>query len=145
MNQVTYHHYGTTILNAPIALLRRDLHTILSVPADLVHTVGCTTSVLEEVVDCASGSHTLIYRSTKGAPELAEYVASCMLACVADAPNTTFVEWEREYRPAESVNRDTVQPIVSALVEQDQAIASRLAADYGSTEVFFIDYTLGGA
>jgi hypothetical protein len=144
MNQVTYHHYGTTILNAPIALLRRDIYTILSVRADLVRSVGCT-AILEEVVDCASGSHTLIYRSTKGAPELAEYVASCTLACVADAPDTTFVEWEREYRPVESASRDKVQPIVSALVEQDRAIASRLAADYGSAEVFYIDYTLGGA
>jgi hypothetical protein len=144
MNQVTYHYYGATLLDAPIALLQDDIHTILSVPADLIRTVGCTT-ILEEAVDCASGLHTLSCHSMTGAPELAEYVATYTLASVADAPHTTFVEWMREYRPAVSANRDKVQPFVSALADQDREIALRLAGEYGSTDVFYIDYTLGGA
>jgi hypothetical protein len=145
MNQVTYHHYGATILNAPIAQLRRDIHAIFSIPSDLVRTVGHTAAVLEEAVDCGSGSHMLSYRSTLCAPELAEYCATYKLASVADAPHTTFVEWTRDYRPAEPVGRDQVQPLVSSLIDQDRALASRFSVEYGSAEVFYIDYTLGCA
>jgi hypothetical protein len=145
MNQLTYHHYGATVLNAPIAQLRRDMHTILNVPPDLVRTRGHTAAVLEEVIDRVAGTHTLAYRSTVCAPEIAEYVATCTLACGADAPHTTFIEWMREYRPAALTDNDQMRPFVSALIDQDQAIAAQFAAEYGSTEVFYIDYTLGGA
>ena len=145
MNQLTYHQYSATVLNAPIAQLRRDMQAILNVPPDLVRAGGFTTAVLEEVIDRVAGTHTLAYRSTTCAPEIAEYVATCTLACGADAPHTTFIEWMRAYRPAALTDNDQMRPFVSALINQDQAIASRFVAEYGSTEVFSIDYTLGGA
>jgi hypothetical protein len=144
MNHVTYHHYGATILDAPIAQLRGDMDTILNAPSALELSVGRTTGVLKEITGHRAGSHTLIYRSTMDVPEIAEYVTTWTLACVADAPHTTFVEWMREYRPATSTNHDQIRPIVSALIDQDRAIASRFAAEYGSPEVVYIDYTLGG-
>jgi hypothetical protein len=138
---VTYHHYGATVLNAPINQLRCDMHAVLNVAQDTVRT----TAVMEEGIDSVAGTHTLTYRSTTCAPEIAEYVATCTLQRVADAPHTTFVEWMRAYRPAAPTDNDQIRPFVSSLVDQDQAIASRFAAEYGSTEVLYIDYTLGGA
>jgi hypothetical protein len=85
----------------------------------------------------------LTYRSTMGAPEIAEYVATWTLTCSADAPHMTFVEWMREYRPAALTNHDQLRPFVSALIDQDRDIAARFAAQYGSPEVVYIDYTLG--
>ena len=143
MNHVTYHHYGATILDAPIAQLHGDMDAILNAPLNLARMTGYTTAVIEEITDHAAGSHTLTYRSIKGVPEIAKYIATWTLASVADAPHTTFVEWMREYRPAVSGNHDQIRPFVSALVEQDCAIASRFAAEYGSPEVMYIDYTLG--
>ena len=87
----------------------------------------------------------LTYCSTVYALELKEYSATCTLASVADAPHTTFVEWMRAYRPAARADDDQIRPFVSSLLDQDQAITSRLAAEYGSPEVLYIDYTLGGA
>jgi hypothetical protein len=145
MNQVTYHHYGTAILNAPIAQLRRDIHTILNVPSNVIPSVGRTTAILEEVTDCGAGSYTLTYRSTMCAPELVEYAASCTLASSADAPQAIFVECKREYRPTAAADHNQLQPFVSSLIDQDRAFASWFAAEYGSAEVFYIDYTLGGA
>jgi len=166
---VTYHHYGASVIHAPLAQLRRDMHAILNVPADLVRAAGratdvaaaasseqgrpCVqlaiqlgaTAVLEEAIDSMAGKHTLIYRSTSCAPGIAEYVATCTLQCVEDAPHTTFVEWMRAYRPAARADDDQIRPFVSSLLDQDQAITSRLAAEYGSPEVLYIDYTLGGA
>jgi hypothetical protein len=156
----TYHHYGASVINAPIDQLQREMHTILNVPEDTARAarraIGTTaaavaeqsqpcvqlddTTILEEVIDRVSGTHTLTYRSTTCAPEVAQYVATCTLQRVADAPNTTFVEWMRMYRPA---GHDQIRRFVSALVDQDQAIASRFAAEYGSAEVLYIDYTLG--
>src|SRR5215208_5174820 len=131
MNHVTYHHYGATILDAPITQLHGDMDAILN----LARTTGYTTAVIEEITDHAAGAHTLTYRSIEGVPEIAKYIATWTLASVADAPHTTFVEWMREYRPAVSGNHDQIQPFVSALIEQDRAIASRFAAEYGSPEV----------
>ncbi|HET9220960.1 MAG TPA: hypothetical protein VFO07_00565 [Roseiflexaceae bacterium] len=165
---VTCHHYGATVLDAPIHQLRRDMYTILNVPEAIVRTPRRATSVaaivvaeqsqpcvqlaiepddttiLEEVIDRVSGTHALTYRWTMCAPEIAEYAATCTLQRMADAPNTTFVEWTRAYRLAAPADRDQVRRFVRALVDQDRAIASHLAAEYGSTEVLYIDYTLGG-
>jgi hypothetical protein len=165
---VTYHHYGVAILNAPVDRLRQDMFAVLNVPHDSVDTTGRATAsadaasaelgrsrlspamqlgvttVLEEVINRASGRHTLTYQSAICAPEIAEYVATCSLQRVADAPHTTFVEWMREYR-LDAADGDRIHPLVSALVDHDQAIASRFAAEYDSAEVLVIDYTLGSA
>ena len=165
---VTYHNYGASVINAPIAQLRQDMHAILNVPADLVRAAGCATdaaagaspeqgqpfvqlaiqlgatAVLEEAIDRVARKHTLTYRATTCAPEIAEYVATCTLQCVEEAPHTTFVEWMRVYRPAARTVQDQIRLFVNSLVDQDQAIISRLAAEYGSAEVLYIDYTLGG-
>jgi hypothetical protein len=161
---MTYHHYGAAVLNAPIAQLRRDMPAILNVPPDLVRAAGRTaagasarrqpclqlaiqigdTAVLEEAIDRVAGTHTLTYHSTACAPEIADYVATCTLQSVAHAPHTTFVEWTHEYRPAAPADVERIRPFARTLVDQDQALASWLAAEYGSTEVLYLDYTLGG-
>ncbi len=143
MNRLTYHHYGATILDAPIAQLRSDMDAILNMPLDLARPIGHPSTILKETTDCASGTHTLAYRSTMCAPELAEYVITWTFACVADAPHMTFVEWTREYRPATPAGHDQIRPFVSALIDQDRAITSRFATEYGNPEVIYIDYTLG--
>jgi hypothetical protein len=140
MNHVTYHHYGAAILDVPIAQLHGDMDAILNAPLNLRHPI----TVVEEMTDCVVGMHTLIYRSTMCVPEIAEYVATWTLACIADAPHTTFVEWMREYRPAAPSNHVQIWPFVRALIDQDREIASRFAAEYGSPEIVYIDYTLGG-
>lgn len=169
MMSVTFHHYGASVVNASIAQLRRDMHAMLNVPADLVRAAGRAanaaasasseqgrpfvqlaiqlgaTAFLEEAIDGVAGKHTLTYRSTTCAPEIAEYVATCTLQRLEDAPHMTFVEWMRAYRPAARADNDQIRPFVSSLLDQDQAITSRLAAEYGSPEVLCIDYTLGGA
>jgi len=144
MNRETYHHYGATILDASIAQLRGDMDAILNAPLDLANPTGRPRTILKETTDCAAGTHTLTCRSTTCAPELAEYVITWTLACAADAPHTTFVEWMREYRPAAPAGHDQISPFVSTLIDQDRAIASWFAAEYGSPEVIYIDYTLGG-
>lgn len=165
---LTYHHYGASLIHAPIAQLRRDMQAILNAPADLVRAAERATdaavaasseqgrpavqlaiqlgaiAVLEEAIDGVAGKHTLTYRSTTCTSEIAEYVATCTLLCVEEAPHTTFVEWMREYRPAARADHEQIRPFVSSLLDQDQAIASRLATEYGSAEVLYIDYTLGG-
>jgi hypothetical protein len=164
---LTYHHYSATVLNTPINQLERDLYTILNVPKGIVcearratgsaaatlaeQSHPCVqlsiqlsgTTVLEEAIDRVSGTHALTYRSTVCAPEITEYVATCTLQRMTNAPNTTFVEWMRAYRLAAHTNHEQLRPFVSALVDQDQAIASRFAAAHGSTEVLSIDYTIG--
>jgi hypothetical protein len=145
MNHVTYHHYGATILDAPIAELHGDMDAILNVPLNLAHPTRRPVTDMEKMTDCAAGTHTLTYRSTMGVPEIAEYVATWTLACIADAPHTTMVEWMREYRPAAPINHDQIRTFVSALIDQEREIALRFAAEYGNPEVIFIDYTLGGA
>jgi hypothetical protein len=153
---LTYHYYSASIIHAPINQLHCDMHSILSMQPDLIHagvsaaprwfsTQLGTTVALEEASDRVAGTCTLTYRPTACAPEIAEYIATCTLQRVADAPHTTFVEWMRAYRPAASASHDQIDPFVSALLDQDQAIAAQLGAVYGSTEVFSIDYTLGGA
>src|SRR5215213_11127856 len=104
MNHLTYHHYGATILDVPIAQLRCDMHTILNLPSALEPSEGHRTGVLEEMTVCAAGTHTLTYRSTTCMPELAEYAATWTFACSAAAPHTIMVEWMREYRPAAPIN-----------------------------------------
>ena len=143
MNHVTYHHYGATILDAPIAQLHGDMDAILNAPLNLARTMGYTTAVIEEITNHMAGSHALTYRSTMGVPEIAKYVATWTLASVADAPHTTLVEWMREYRPAALTTHDQIRPFVSALIDQDREIASRFAAEYGSPEGIYLDYTLG--
>jgi hypothetical protein len=145
MNHVTYHHYGASVIHAPINQLRRDMYAVLTLPPDALLAADHAAAVLEGVTDCPSRTRVLTCRSTIGAPEIAEYRAACTLTSVADAPHATFIEWTREYRPATPTDHDRMQAVVSALIEQDRTIASRLACDYGSTEVFYIDYTLGGA
>ena len=145
MNHVTYHHYGATILDAPIAQLHGDMVAILNVPLNLARPTAHPITVMEEMTDCAAGTHTLTYRSTMCVPEIAEYVATWTLARSADAPHTIMVEWMREYRPAAPINHDQIRPFVSAQIDQDRVIASRFAAEYGSPEIVYIDYTLGGA
>jgi hypothetical protein len=145
MNQLTYHHYGASVIRAPINQLRRDLQAVLHVPADALCAARHTTEALEEVTDCRSGTRVLTCRSTVAVPEFAEYRAVYTLTSQADTPHTTLVEWTREYRPATPTDHDRTRAFVSALVEQDRAIASRLAAEYENSEVFYIDYTLGGA
>jgi len=145
MNHVTYHHYGASVIHAPIAQLRRDMHAVLNVPPDALRAAEHATTVLQEMTDHPSGTHVLTYRSTLCAPEIAGYSAACTLTSVADAPHTIFVEWMRDYRPAAPTDHDRMRAFVSALIDQDRAIASRLAAEYGGAEVFYIDYTLGGA
>src|SRR5258708_39590535 len=120
MNRVTYHHYGATILDASIAQLRGDMDAILNAPLNLARPIGHPNTILNETTDCAAGTHTLTYRSTMCAPELAEYVITWTLACVADAPHTTFVEWMREYRPAALTTHDQIRPFVSALIDPDR-------------------------
>jgi hypothetical protein len=166
---VTYHHYGATVLNAPIDHLRRDMYAILNVPdmsiANERHAIGSIdgasaemgqpclplamqigdTTALDEEIDRVSGTHALTYRSTAYAPEIAEYTATCTLRRLTDAPQTTFVEWMREYRLDADADRDRLHPFVSSLVDQDQTIASMFAAQYDNAEVLLIDYTLGGA
>jgi hypothetical protein len=144
MNHVTYHHYGATILDAPIAQLHCDMDTILNVPLNLACTIGHSSVVRQEMGDCAVGTHTMTYRSAMCVPEIAEYVATWTLARIGDAPHTTLVEWRREYRLAALITHDQIRPFVSALIDQDREIASRFAAEYDSPEVIYIDYTLGG-
>jgi hypothetical protein len=144
MNHITYHHYGATILNAPIAQLYGDMDALLNVPLNLARMTGHPIKVMEEMTDCAAGTHTLTYRSTMCVPEIAEYVATWTLACIANAPHTTLVEWMREYRPAAPTTHEQIRPFVSALIDQDREIASRFAAEYSNPEVIYIDYTLGG-
>jgi len=103
------------------------------------------TTILEEVIDRVSGMHALTYRSTACTPEIAEYIATCTLQHLADAPHTTFIEWTREYRLDADADHDRIHPFVSSLVDQDQMIASTFAAKYDNAEVLLIDYTLGGA
>lgn len=165
---VTYHRYSATVLNAPIDQLQRDMHAILKVPEDTVRAARCATgaataaiatqgqpcvqlaiqlsdtAVLEEVIDQVSGTHALTYRSTACAQGIAEYVATCTLQRMTDAPNTTFVEWMHAYRLAAKTSHEQISPFVSALVDQDQALASRFATAYGSSEVLSLDYTIGG-
>jgi hypothetical protein len=165
---VTYHHYSAAVLNAPINQLRRDLHTILSVPQSAMRAARratgsataalvepsqpCVqlaiqlsdTTILEEEIDHVSGTHALTYRSTACAPEIAEYVATCTLQRMADASNNTFVEWMHTYQLAAHTDHDQIRPFISTLVDQDQAIASWFAAAYGSAEILSIDYTIGG-
>ena len=165
---ITYHHYSATVLNAPINQLRRDLHTILNLPQDTVRTTRratgsaaaalaeqtqpcmqlaiqlSDTTILEEVIDRRSGMHALTYRSTGCALEIAEYVTTCTLQNMTDAPDNTFVEWMHAYRLAAHTDHDQIRPFVTTLVDQDQAIASWFAAAYGSAEVLSIDYTIGG-
>ena len=145
VNHVTYHHYGATILDAPIAELQGDMEAMLNPPLNLAPPTGHPITHMEEMTDCAAGTHTLTYRSATCMPEIAEYVATWTLACSADAPHTTMVEWMREYRPATPINHDQIQTFVSALIDQEREIASRFAAEYGNPEVIYIDYTLGGA
>ena len=61
MNHVTYHHYGATILDAPIAQLHGDMDAILNAPLNLAHTMEHPITVMEEMTDCAAGTHTLTY------------------------------------------------------------------------------------
>ena len=145
MNHITYHHYGASVIHAPINQLRRDMHAVLNMASDALRAAEHTATVREQATDDPSGTHVLLYRSTLCAPEIAEYSATCTLAGVADAPHTTFVEWMREYRPAALTDHDQIKPFVSAMIDQDREIASRFAAEYGNPEVFYIDYTLGGA
>jgi hypothetical protein len=145
MSHMSYHHYGASVIHAPITQLRRDMHTALDITPDALRMAEHTTTTLQEVTDHSSGAHVLTYCSTVYALELAEYSATCTLASVADAPHTTFVEWMREYRPTLPADHDQIRAFVSTLIDQDRAIASRLEAEYGSSEVFYIDYTLGGA
>ena len=142
---ITYHHYGATVLNMPIAQLPPNMQAILRLPIDLVGAAAHATIASEKAGDGVAHTHTLTYRSTSCAAERAEYVATCTLRPVADAPHTTFFEWTRAYRPATSAHDDQICPFVSAMVCQDQAIAARLAAECGGVEVLCIDYTLGGA
>jgi hypothetical protein len=144
MNHITYHHYGATILDAPIAQLHADIGALLDVPPDLVRTIGHPTTVTQQMSDCAAGAHTLICRSTVSVPEIAEYITTWTLACIADAPHTTLVEWMREYRPATSSDHDQIRPFVNTLIDQDRMIAARFAAEYGGSEVVYVNYTLGG-
>jgi hypothetical protein len=142
---ITYHHYGATVLNMPITQLPLNMLTILRLPIDRVGVAAHATIALEETGDGVAHTHTLTYRSNSCAAELAEYVVTCTLRPVADAPHTTFFEWMRAYRPATSVHDDQICSFVSAMVDQDQAIAARLAAECGGEEVLCIDYTLGAA
>ena len=141
MNHQTYYHYGASVIHAPITHLRQDMHTILNIPPDALRA----TAAVEQATDHRAGSHVLIYRSIPCAPQIAEYSVTCTLTCVAETPPATLVEWMREYRPEALVGHDQLGQFVSAQIEQDRAISSRLAADYASCEVFYIDYTLGGA
>jgi hypothetical protein len=34
---LTYHHYGATVLNAPISQLQCNLYAILNLPQDIMH------------------------------------------------------------------------------------------------------------
>jgi hypothetical protein len=142
---LTFHRYGATVLDVPIAQLRLNLRAILSMPVELVSGAEQAAAALEETSDGAAITHTLIYRSTTGAPEAAEYVATCTLRPIEDAPHTTSLEWTRAYRPATSTPPDQVGPFISAMAAQDRALAARLNLEYGGVEVFYIDYTLGGA
>ena len=113
MNHLTYHHYGATILDAPIAQLHGDMDAMLNLPMNLVPAGGHPITHMEELTDCAAGTHTLTYRSTTCMPEIAEYIATWTLARSADAPHSTMVEWTREYRPAAPINHDQIRTFVS--------------------------------
>ena len=131
---LTYHHYGASLVHAPIDQLRRDIHSILGMPAH---------AALEQALDHTGATYTLSYRPATRAPGLVEYVFTCTLQRMADAAPATFVEWTRAYRTAAPICQ--VQSFAHAQVEQDQAIAARLAAAYDGAEVMYMDYTLGSA
>jgi hypothetical protein len=154
---ITYHHYGASLIHAPIDHLQRDIQAMLDIPADLARAAAsavpraqpalqpAAAAILEEAIDCAAARRTLTYRSATSAPGIAEYVVTCTLESVADAPAATFVEWMRAYRPAIAAGQEQIGSFVRALAAQDQSVADRLAAEYNCAEVMYMDYTLGGA
>jgi len=168
--RLTYHHYGASLIHAPIDQLQRDMQDMLGLPAGLARREEreasaaaiavaaqagprpgfplpalqpAATAILEGASDHTAATYTLSYSPATRAPGLIEYSITCTLQSVADAPPATFVEWTRAYQPAAPTCH--VQLFARTLVDQDQAIAARLAAKYGGAEVMTMDYTLGGA
>jgi hypothetical protein len=127
---VTYHHYGASLIHAPIEQLRRDMQEMLGMPADIAGGAERTAA-----------SHTLSYCPPTHAPGLGGYKIICSLQCVADAPTATFVEWMRTYRPTAPICH--TKAFARELAAQDQLICDRLAAKYDGSEVVYMDYTLG--
>jgi hypothetical protein len=143
---LTYHHYGASFINAPIDQLRRDIQAMLDMPTNLAHAAASAApGALADAIECPDATHMLTYRSTTCAPGIAEYVVTCSLQCVADAPAATFVEWMRAYRPAAAAGQEQIRTFARALVARDQAVANRLTTEYDGAEVMYMDYTLGGA
>ena len=164
---ITYHHYGAGLIHAPIDQLRRDMQEMLGLPASIArgdeHAAStaaavvaaphnahaqkalrpAATALLEQAPDGSAATYTLSYRPPTRAPGLVDYSITCTLQCLVDAPDATFVEWMRAYRPAAPICQ--VQTFASELAAQDRAIAARLAARYSGAEVMYMDYTLGGA
>ena len=129
---VTYHHYGASLIQAPIDQLRREMQAMLGLPAELARGD-----------ERAAASYKLSYCPPTRAPGLVEYAITCTLQCVADAPAATFVEWMRIYRPAAPICH--INAFERELAARDRAIADRLAAEYSGTEVMYMNYTLGTA
>jgi hypothetical protein len=129
---LTYHHYGASLIQAPIEHLQRDIQAMLDMPTDLARAAA------------SAATDTLIYRSGTCAPGIAEYVVTCTLQPMADNPAATFVEWMRAYRPDAAADQEQICTYTRALTVRDQAVADRLAAEYDCAEVLYMDYTLGG-
>jgi hypothetical protein len=128
---LTYHHYGASLIQAPIDNLQRDIQAVLDLPADIAGAAAPTAA------------RTLTYRSATCAPGIDEYTVTCTLQSVADTPSATFVEWMRAYRPADAAGQEQIHRFNRALAARDQAVADRLAAEYDGAEVMYMDYTLG--
>jgi hypothetical protein len=162
---ITYHHYGAVLVDMPLDRLWSDLRDSLIAPRS---TLGHLDSInialadlsspalqialqwgeqatLEERIDRSEGTHTLTYRASASVLEIAEYVATCTLQRVSDAPHTTYVEWTRMYRPTAQANSGRASGFVARMRAQDQAIAERFAAADDRAEALLIDYSLGGA
>jgi len=162
---ITYHHYGAVLVDIPLDRLWSDLRDSLIAPrstlghldpinialADLsspalqIALQWGDRATLEETIDRSEGSHTLTYRASASVLEIAEYVATCTLQRVRDAPHTTYVEWTRMYRPTAQANSARTSAFVARLRAQDQLIADRFAAADDQAESLLIDYALGGA
>lgn len=144
MNNVSYHHYGASVIDAPIDQLRGNIQAVLNLSGDAQPIAEHAIVGQAGMLDQPCGMFVGIPCSIRSTHKLAEYSATWTLSALEDAPHRTLFEWMREYHSTAPAHDEQMETLISALVEQDRALALRLAAEYGSTEVFYIDYLLGG-
>lgn len=162
---ITYHHYGAVLVDIPLERLWNDLRDSLIAPRSILGHLDPINIALadlsppalhsrldwddqgqiEQRIDPSEGTHRLTYRASASVLEIAEYVATCTLRRVEDAPHKAYVEWRREYRPTKHADVTRVNAFVAQLRARDQVIAGRFAAADDRAEVLLIDYALGGA